>query len=650
MHHSVLPDILTLLAISVLTVVVFHRFRLPPIVSYLFVGVLTGPYALGWIADSEATRSLGEIGVVFLLFTIGLELPVNQLKAMRGPLLGLGGTQMLAGTLSGAVIAWGIGFSWQGALIVGGALAMSSTAMVTKQLADQLELHARHGRLSLGVLLFQDLAAVPFLVLIPILAAGGANGALGWSVTLTLLKAAAALALFLTVGRWMLRPVFHEVASSRSSELFTLSALLVALGAAWATSLLGLSLAYGAFLAGMMLAETEFRHQIETDIRPFRDILLGLFFVTVGMQLDPARLPAIWAWVLLLVLGVIVGKGVLIALLARLTGETPKVAARTGIVLGHGGEFGIALLTLAVGAGLINIDKDQAVLAAVVISMALGAVLIRFNGRIVEPFLGRITQADSHARAVADAVSDLDDHVILCGFGRTGRSIAHFLRHEKIPYVALDNDADNVKEAWESGERVYFGDAGHGQNLRAAGLQRARALVVTFADESVAMRIVRSARSEREDLPVLVRARDDGALERLQEAGATEGVPETLEASMMLAMQLLLLLGLPADAVFQRMDSARSERYQLLRGIFKSVSPGAADHLRSVLLPAGAFAVGRSVAELDFPSDGASIAALRRRGLRMAATPDSVLDAGDVVILKGTPEQLDQAENRLLRG
>ena len=649
MHDSVLPDVLTLLAVSVLTVLVLHRFRLPPIVSYLVVGVVTGPYALGWLDYSATTRFLGEIGVVFLLFTIGLELPVNQLKAMRGPLLGLGGTQVLLGTLSGAIIAWGIGFRWQGALIVGGALAMSSTAIVTKQLADQLELHARHGRLSLGVLLFQDLAAVPFIVLIPILAAGGAGGGLGWPVTLALVKAAGALALFLIAGRWMLRPIFHEVASSRSAELFTLSALLLALGAAWVTSLLGLSLAYGAFLAGMMLAETEFRHQIETDIRPFRDVLLGLFFVTVGMQLDPGRLPAIWGWVLLLVLGVMAGKGILVALLARLTGESLKVSARTGIVLGHGGEFGIALLTLAVGAGLISTRNDQAVLAAIILVAALGSVLIRFNARIVERFFGRVAHPDSRERAIAEAVSGVDDHVILCGFGRIGRNIARFLSHEGIPYVALDNDADSVKEGWESGEPVYFGDAGHRQNLHAAGLDRARALVLTFADEHVALRIVRAARAERQELPILVRARDDAVLERLLEGGATDGVPETLEASMMLAMQLLLLLGLPADLVFERMDSVRSGRYQLLRGFFTGISRGG-EHLRSVLLPAGAFAAGRTLGELDLGADGVSVTALRRRGLRTAAGSETVLEAGDVLILQGTGGQLDRAENRLLRG
>ncbi|MGH8502721.1 MAG: cation:proton antiporter, partial [Gammaproteobacteria bacterium] len=389
MANAVLQDAIMLLALSVLAVALLRRFHLPPIVGYLSVGVVAGPPVLGWLQESAATRSLGEIGVIFLLFTLGLELPLNQLKNMRGALLGLGGAQVLIGTLSGTAIAWALGIPVEGALIMGGALAMSSTAIATRQLMDQLELQQRHGQLALAVLLFQDFAAVPFIVVIPILAT---DGPLAAPLLLALVQAVAAFAIMLTLGRWGLRPLLREIAASRAAELFTLTTLLIALTAAWITHLLGLSLALGAFLAGMLLAETEFRHQIDSDIRPFRDVLLGLFFVTVGMQLDLARLAPAWGWVLLLLAGIVLGKGVLIALLTRMAGYGPEVAARTGMVLAQGGEFGIALVTLAVGAGLVSAGDTQPVLAALILSMALAPVVVRHNARLARLLPSRMSR------------------------------------------------------------------------------------------------------------------------------------------------------------------------------------------------------------------------------------------------------------------
>jgi monovalent cation:H+ antiporter-2, CPA2 family len=345
-------EVLILLGVSVAAVAVFSRFHLPPIVGYLFVGFITGPHALGLVHPGEVTHLLGEIGVAFLLFTIGLEFSLSQLRAMKSVLLGLGGTQVAVGTVSGALISWALGIEWAGAFIVGGALSLSSTAIVVRQLADQLELQSRHGRLSLGVLLFQDLAAVPFLVVIPILAAQTGQS-LVWPLILALIKGTVAFPIMLMLGHWALRPLFHVVTASRAPDLLTLTILLVSLAAAWITSVLGLSLALGAFLAGIMLGETEYRHQIETDIRPFRDVLLSLFFVTVGMRLDSALLAPVWPWIALILSGVIIGKGLAVALLTHAAGYDRSTALRTGLVLGQGGEFGIALLTLAVGTGLI---------------------------------------------------------------------------------------------------------------------------------------------------------------------------------------------------------------------------------------------------------------------------------------------------------
>ncbi|MFZ0487157.1 MAG: cation:proton antiporter, partial [Arenicellales bacterium] len=365
MEHNLLTEILTLLAVSVFVIGVFRRLKLPPLLGYLFVGIGVGPHALGWFNDSDAAAVLGEIGIAFLLFAIGLQFSVPQFLAMRSVLLRLGGTQVLVGTATGALVAWWIGIPWAAAVVVGGALAMSSTAIVVKQLTDQFELQTRHGNMSLGILLFQDLAAVPFLVAIPILASGAADD-LGLALTYAVFKGILALALMLAVGRLALRRLFDEVAASGSAELFTLTAILVALVAAWVTSLLGLSLALGAFLAGMMLSETEYRHQIEVELRPFKDILLGLFFISVGMQLNLAVTAHLWPWILLLAAGLIIGKGSLIGLLAWWYSRDPATGLRTGFVLGHGGEFGLALLALALNTGLLRPGDSQPILAAVV--------------------------------------------------------------------------------------------------------------------------------------------------------------------------------------------------------------------------------------------------------------------------------------------
>ena len=564
MEHSPLADSVLLLAAAVMAVALCRRIQLPPILGYLFVGMAVGPHALGWWHHGPTLHLLGEIGVAFLLFAIGLEFSLSQFWAMRRTLLGLGGAQVAVGTLSGAAIAGWIGIPWGAAFVVGGALAMSSTAIVVKQLTDQLELQDQHGRLSLGILLFQDLAAVPFLVVIPILGAGAGDDllpALSWA----LVKAVVAFAVMLGLGRLLLRPLFAEVASARSSELFTLTVLLVSLLAAWLTAWLGLSLALGAFLAGMMLSETEYRHQIESDIRPFRDLLLGLFFVTVGMQLDLAVLPALWFWIALLVSGLVLGKGVLIVLLSLATGNGTRAALRTGLVLGHGGEFGFALLALALGTGLLDPTDSQPILAAVVLSMLIAPLLVRHNERLALWLLPPKRQpADLRAREIARATADEQGHVVILGFGRVGQQLAQFLRNEGVDYVALDLDPERVRTAWEQGQRVYYGDADHREVLAATGLERARAMVISFDDPRSTLRILHHARALNRRLSTLVRARDDAYLKRFQDAGATEVVPETLEASLMLATQLLLLLEVPADKITDTIRAVRKGRYSLL--------------------------------------------------------------------------------------
>ena len=660
MEHApdTLAAVLVLLASAVVAVTLLRRFHLPAILGYLAVGIAVGPNGLGWVPDVPETRVLAEFGVVFLLFTVGLEFSLPQLVAMRAAVLGLGGAQvaLTAAIVALAANAWGA--SWTEAAVLGGALAMSSTAIVTKQLAEQLELASRHGRLAVGVLLFQDLAVIPFLILVPALAGTGADGMLaqlGWAFAKGLLVVAALLA----AGHWLLRPLFQEVASARSAELFTLTVLLVTLGAAWLTHRMGLSPALGAFLAGMMLSETEYRHQVEADIRPFRDVLLGLFFVTVGMLLDPRALPDRWAAVALTTAGLVAGKAMLVYLLARAGRHEPGVALRTALVLAQGGEFGFALLALALRDGVLGETAGQVALTSIVLSMLAAPLLIRHNGAIAKRLFPRsyVGRREASRRAIAEAARGLSGHVIVCGFGRVGQNVARFLEREGFAYFALDLDPGRVREAREAGEPVHYGDSTHPEILEAAGLARAAAVVVTYDDPPAALRVVQAVRKLHPDLPVLVRTRDDADLERLQAAGATEVVPETLEASLMLVSHLLLLLGVPVSRVVRRVRAVREDRYRLLRSFFHGQEPEPIDtgafreRLHAVPLPEGAHAVGRRLRELALDKAGVEVAAIRR-GERRGPPPrgDTRLEAGDVVVLYGAPEELERAEALLLKG
>ena len=561
MGHGLLTELISLLALSVSAVAVVSWLRLPSIIGYLFVGLFVGPHAIGLIHHSETTHLLGEIGVAFLLFAIGLEFSIPQFLKMRHVLIWLGGAQVLVGTISGTVIAMWIGMPLAPAIIVGGALSMSSTAIVIKQLTDQGELTLRHGNLSLGILLFQDLAAVPFLVVIPLLAQEGEQAmlqVLGWA----LVKAAIVFAVMLFVGNRVLRPLFQRVANMQSPELFTLTVLFVSSCAAWFTNLVGLSLALGAFIAGMMLAETEFRHHIEHELRPFRDLLLGVFFITVGMQLDVVAITQQINLILLLVVGLVIGKGGLIILLAYVYNKNVRVASRVGIVLGHGGEFGLALLALAFANGLVPTEQNQIILASIVISMFIAPLLVRYN----EQFSTRLEKlgADETEQIddIAAATQDQSGHVLIFGFGRVGSQMAAMLKQDDIEYVGLDQNSNIVKLAWEDGEPVYYGDASNPHVLKALAIGRARAVVISFNNEDLAVRVLQQVKSVAPDIPVLVRSYDDTSLHRLLSAGASEVLPETFETGLMLTLNLLLILGMSEEEVDERLHRERQRHHE----------------------------------------------------------------------------------------
>ncbi len=651
---------LLLLGSAVLGVVAFRSLHLPPLLGYLAVGVLIGPHALGLASDTASTHALAEFGVVFLMFSIGLEFSLAQLRAMRRIVFGLGLAQVvltIVATVAGALLLsmWipPLKVSWQAAFALGGALAMSSTAIVVKLLTERLELESEHGRRIIGILLFQDLAVVPLLILIPSLARDPEDLAvtLAWAAV----KAAAVLALLLFFGQKLMRNWFTLVAKRRSQELFMLNLLLVTLGAAWITERAGLSLALGAFVAGMLISETQFKHQVEEDIKPFRDVLLGLFFITIGMLLNLRMVLEHWWLVLLLLVVPVLLKFLLIALLAKAFGSTDGVSMRTGLALAQAGEFGFVLLNLASGSKLIDPFLMQLVLASMVLSMLVAPFVIAKSDRVVMKIAANEWMMQSlQLTQLASRTMAAQQHVIIAGFGRSGQSVATLLSDEKLPWHALDLDPERVQEAQAAGSNVSYGDAGRREALIAAGINRASALVITFADTRAALKVLHLVHELAPSLPVIVRSHDDSDLEALRQAGATEVVPEALESSLMLASHALVVVGVPLRRVVHRVQSARDERYAALRGYFHGASDVSDDpehmyvRLHSVVLREDAQAVGRRLDELGLDELGAEVTGIRRARMRVEPEDGTVLRAADVVVLRGSADAVTRAEGRLL--
>ena len=651
---------LLLLACVVGGVVAFRLLQLPPLLAYLTVGILIGPHALAMLPDSEDARYLAEFGIVFLMFSIGLEFSLAKLKAMRRIVLGLGAAQVVLTILMTLAAGWAIGHYFNvglaGAFALGGALAMSSTAIVMKMLAERVQLDSEHGRRIVGVLLFQDLAVVPLLVIVPALDAEA--GAMAQTIAIALAKAAVLLTLLLVGGRRVMRWWFQTVARRKSQELFTLNLLFVTLALAWMTEIAGLSLALGAFVAGMLISETEFKHRVEEDIKPFRDVLLGLFFVTIGMLLNVRVVIDNFGWVMLALVFPVAFKFTLIFALARGFGATAGTAIRTALALATAGEFGFVLLGQAGGLGLVDPLVLQVVLAAMLLSMIAAPLLVQYSDRIVlqlvssEWLIKSLQIANIAQRAIA-----IDKHVVICGFGRSGQHLAKMLEQEGIAFVALELDPDLVREAGAAGESVVYGDAGRREALVAAGISRASALVITYDDTQSALKVLHHAHELNPNLSVIVRTQDDHDLERLMRAGATEVVPEVLEGSLMLGSHALVLLGVPLSRVVKRVREARDQRYRLLRGHFHSIGDdedaiddSGHERLHSVPIEEGAAAVGETLRDLDLAAIGAEVTSVRRRGIRGAdPSPDMRLQAGDIVVLRGVPEAVQLAERRLLQ-
>lgn len=661
MIEQPLSQVLILLAGSLFVVTLLRRLGLPPILGYLVVGMALGPYAFGLVSDNPTTALLAELGVTFLLFTLGLEFSLPRMLAMKREVFGLGAAQVVVTTLLFAVIARvANGVEWAMAVVIGGAISMSSTAIIMHQLTERAELNRTHGRLSFSMLLFQDLAFVPLLALAAALTRKGEFSAAATIVNV--LYGILAVGVVLLLGRWLLKPLFHEISRSRLRELFTLAVLFVVLLSAWISHSVGLSLALGGFLAGMMLAETEYRHQIEIVIRPFRDILLGLFFITVGMLLDVRLLVNEFALVSAMLIGLIVLKAAAAAFVAVWFTQSWFKAIRTGVVISIAGEFGIALLTLVLQGEALPTRIGQPLLVAIALSMIVSPFVIANNKRIARFLLRQkgppgtaIEREDQVTQAIAER-----EHVILCGFGRVGQNVARVLETHNFEYIALDLDPARIRAARQAGDPVIFGDSADEEILARAGLERASAVIISFADPSTSLAILRSIRDTRRDVPVLVRTADDSRLNELREAGATDVIPETFEASLMLVSQVLMLLNVPAVKVVRTVSDIRSSRYAVLRSVVNQdgasqlpieYQSDSDEALKTVLLPPGAWCIGRTLDEVRARGAEVTFTSIRRHGItgREPAGETSLRD-GDIVVIYGSPKALEHAESVLLAG
>ncbi len=658
MDFSFFNQLLIIFSVSVFAIALFHRLHLPDTLAYLIVGILLGPTASGVIDTNFDITLLAEMGVVFLLFSLGLEFSLANVLAMRRIVFGLGGLQVMISTVLIGFCGLLLGFSPIGTLVMAAGLSLSSTAIVSKELTRRNELRAAHGQLTIGTLIFQDIAAVFFLILIPAMAGIG-NYSLTVSLLISLGKGIGFVIFMILVGRYILPRMFHEIARTKSEELFVLSAIVVCLMAAWLTHLLELSMALGGFVAGMMLGESRYRHQIETDIRPFRDILLGLFFVSVGLMLNLDLFLKHWPMILLATFGLILFKATIITMLAWFIQHSRKHAMRTGICLAQSGEFCLALVALAGQYDLLQPNTSSIILSITIVSMATTPLLIRYSSQIANLFdQHKQRQEPKDAKEViSQQTCDIDKHILILGYGRVGQIISRFLREDGLSYVAIDDDPIHVREANRADEPVFYGDCRRTELLQAAGLNRARMVVICIDSSKAAQDTLQGIRNINKTIPVLVRTRDDRKMEELISVGATEVVPEVLESSLVIVSHVLHMLGSPDEFIRQRINAVRSERYDLLHGMFYGEDEELWNEdgeqnelLQGVTLADKAWAVGKAVSELALAKNGTVLQRITRDGKTIDVTDNLRLEPGDVLVLKGTQQQVEHSESQLLRG
>lgn len=655
--HGIFANILLLMAVAVASVWLFKRINLPPILAYLFCGILAGPDLLALFEHPEDMQTFAELGVVFLLFSLGLEFSLPKMIAMRQMVFGVGLGQMLLTTLAFMGISMLLGVGLPAAIIVGSIVALSSTAIVIKQTNDMGILNTSRAQMAVSILLFQDLAVVPLLIVVPLLAMDGGQS-LSMAIALSIVKGIVVVFILMSVGKWILPRVFTEVAQTRTDELFVLTTILVALMAAGLTYSFGLSMALGAFLAGMMLGESQYKYQLEADIRPFRDILMGLFFITIGMRLNLTDLLAQWHWALLGLAGMLLIKVIIIRLAGGLFGVPKEDAWAAGFKLCQMGEFSFVIAALAVDHNILSTQVGSLILSIGILSMAMTPWLVTRSS----DFAKRMVNAPPVEFEANDSVAAkhelMHDHVIIMGFGRVGQSVSRLLKSEAIPYLVVDADPVRVQESQSAGQPVYFGDVRQNDILKAVGIERAKLVLITFDEHNKAMAVIQLISSLYPDLPIVVRTRKDYRMSELYKAGASQVVPEILEGSLMLVSQVLHLSGIPMSRILKRVRKERKGHYGNMHGFFPGETTELSyekqdklEFLHAVVVAPNAYATGKTLVDLNVNRSGVKIKGLRRDNIEMESPPmNMVLRAGDVLVISGKPRRVERAERYLLEG
>ena len=642
--------ILILLVSSVAAVAVFRYLRISSTIAYFFVGLLLGPFAFGLLPNTESVKHFVEFGIVFLMFTIGLEFSLPKLNSMRKIIFGLGAIQVVTTILTTMAISRLFNLNFGSAFIIGSAFSLSSTAIVLKILVERIDLNSRHGKLATGILLFQDLAVIPILILIPAISSDSYD-----LYTISGLIFIKVLILF-TILFWLGKPIlnfwFGIVAKQKSRELFVLNVLMITLIFSYLTNLTGLSYALGAFIAGMLISETRYRYQVESDIASFRDILLGLFFISIGMMLNIS----IFIDYLFIIIAIFTlytfFKVILISVLTKIYSYEWGVGLRVGIILGQAGEFSFVVLSLGNDQGLLTGDLFQIILSTCLLSMLVSPFLIPLNGKIAR-FLSKnyLRNSQKVVANIEDTGKVLNDHVILCGFGRSGQYLARFLKEESVLFIAIDMDLNRVNDAASAGELVMYGDASRRVVLKAAGIAKAKAVVITYADDRASSKVLHVIRDDYPDLPVIVRTADDSTIVQLQNDGASEVIPEVLEGSLMLASQTLLILGIPLKRIIRRIREFREERYKMFRGYFKGSTDIDDDfnsnqqlELHSEEISHNSFILGHKLSELQIGDIDVEVQYLRRPNMleNIDPRPDIVLGVGDIIVILGTQPNISK--------
>ena len=644
--------IILLLVSSVLMVALFRYLRLPPMIAYFVVGLILGPYALGVLPDSESSRHFVEFGIVFLMFTIGLEFSLPKLNSMRHILFGLGGAQVAITLATTMVFSTFLGLDLAAAFIIGSALTMSSTAIVSKILMERIDLNSRHGQLSIGILLFQDIAVIFILILIPVFNSQVVD--LYSVLWMSLFKIIVLLFILFRVGQPVMNFWFGIVAKQKSRELFVLNVLMITLIFAYVTKLTGLSYALGAFLAGMLISETRYRYQVESDIASFRDILLGLFFISIGMMVNIDVFIEYYPEIFLLFFVYTIFKATVITFLAKLFKYELGVGIRSGVILGQAGEFSFVILALGQEQNLISGDILQIILSVCLLSMLFASFIIPFNGRIAR-YISKeyLKNSEKLVNKIEASSEDFSNHVIICGYGRGGQYLGRFLKEENILFIAIDMDLNRVNDAANAGEKVMYGDASRIAVLKAAGIERAKALVIAYSDDRSSLKVLNVIREIYPDLPVIVRTRDESSIQQLQDAGATDVVPEVLESSLMLASHALVLLDVPLARVIKKIRAFRNERYKIFRGYFMGSSEASDDmqgqdqlQLHSIEVKNNLYLFNKLINELPFDRFNIGIQHLRRPNMLedIEVRQDIRLKEGDVIVILGLPKDLIEFE------